>query len=216
MEPSGGPVGSTRTFPTPRWLRWTDPSCGSATGTLTDSEIPAVHEQLIVFAPRTRRALSPRTRPERRAGAGPRQSAGDLHRDDEELGAGHRGEGRDDARPSGSDADLRPLARRTGGPGSGHRGLGYGFFLHDIGKVGIPEQILCKRGPLSPDEWEIMRTHPLVGAQIVAPIAFLHGAVALVRNHHERFDGTGYPDGLRGSGSRSRPVCSPSRTPSTR
>jgi HD-GYP domain-containing protein (c-di-GMP phosphodiesterase class II) len=43
-----------------------------------------------------------------------------------------------------------------------------------------------------------MRTHPLVGAQIVAPIAFLHGAVALVRNHHERFDGTGYPDGLRG------------------
>jgi len=89
------------------------------------------------------------------------------------------------------------LARRVD-PSLATEELGYGFFLHDIGKVGIPEQILCKRGPLSAEEWDVMRTHPLVGAQIVAPIAFLRGAVDLVRHHHERFDGTGYPDGLRG------------------
>jgi HD-GYP domain-containing protein (c-di-GMP phosphodiesterase class II) len=76
--------------------------------------------------------------------------------------------------------------------------LGYGFFLHDIGKVGIPEQILCKPAPLSDNEWTVMRNHPVIGAQIVAPIAFLSGAVDLIRHHHERFDGTGYPDGLRG------------------
>lgn len=76
--------------------------------------------------------------------------------------------------------------------------LGYGFFLHDIGKVGIPEQILCKEGPLSSAEWAVMRTHPVIGAQIVAPMAFLTTTVELIRHHHERFDGSGYPDGLRG------------------
>lgn len=76
--------------------------------------------------------------------------------------------------------------------------LGYGFFLHDIGKVGIPEHILCKAGPLSVDEWMVMRNHPVIGAQIVAPIAFLADTVELIRHHHERFDGSGYPDGLRG------------------
>jgi ribonuclease P protein subunit RPR2 len=77
--------------------------------------------------------------------------------------------------------------------------LGFGFFLHDIGKVGIPESILCKAGPLSGAEWEVMRTHPTIGAQIVAPIRFLGDAAALViRHHHERFDGRGYPEGLAG------------------
>jgi ribonuclease P protein subunit RPR2 len=76
--------------------------------------------------------------------------------------------------------------------------LGYGFFLHDIGKVGIPEHILCKAGPLSVDEWMVMRNHPVIGAQIVAPIAFLADTVELIRHHHERFDGSGYPDGLHG------------------
>jgi ribonuclease P protein subunit RPR2 len=75
--------------------------------------------------------------------------------------------------------------------------VGYGFFLHDIGKVGVPEQILCKEGPLTGEEWTVMRNHPVVGAQIVAPITFLGGAVELIRHHHERFDGSGYPDGLR-------------------
>jgi HD-GYP domain-containing protein (c-di-GMP phosphodiesterase class II) len=76
--------------------------------------------------------------------------------------------------------------------------LGYGFFLHDIGKVGIPESILCKSGPLSPSEWDVMRTHPTVGAQIVAPIRFLGDAALVIRHHHERFDGSGYPEGLAG------------------
>jgi HD-GYP domain-containing protein (c-di-GMP phosphodiesterase class II) len=76
--------------------------------------------------------------------------------------------------------------------------FGYGFFLHDIGKVGIPEAILTKSGPLSPAEWDVMRTHPTIGAQIVAPIRFLGDAASVVRHHHERFDGTGYPDGLAG------------------
>jgi HD-GYP domain-containing protein (c-di-GMP phosphodiesterase class II) len=64
--------------------------------------------------------------------------------------------------------------------------------------VGIPEHILCKAGPLSVDEWTVMRNHPIIGAQIVAPIAFLSEAVDLIRHHHERFDGSGYPDGLAG------------------
>jgi ribonuclease P protein subunit RPR2 len=76
--------------------------------------------------------------------------------------------------------------------------LGYGFFLHDLGKVGIPEDILCKAGPLSGEEWALMRGHPVIGAQIVAPIRFLGDAAQVIRHHHERFDGTGYPDGLAG------------------
>lgn len=76
--------------------------------------------------------------------------------------------------------------------------VGYGFFLHDIGKVGIPEHVLCKPGPLDPAEWDVMRAHPSIGAQIVEPIRFLAGAVEIVRCHHERWDGLGYPDGLAG------------------
>jgi HD-GYP domain-containing protein (c-di-GMP phosphodiesterase class II) len=76
--------------------------------------------------------------------------------------------------------------------------VGYGFFLHDIGKVGIPEAVLCKRGPLDEAEWAVMREHPAIGAQIVSPIRFLAGAVEIVRTHHERWDGLGYPRGLRG------------------
>ncbi len=73
----------------------------------------------------------------------------------------------------------------------------YGFFLHDIGKVGIPERILCKPGALDETEWEVMQEHPAIGADIVQPIRFLSGAVEIVRSHHERWDGTGYPVGLR-------------------
>ena len=72
----------------------------------------------------------------------------------------------------------------------------YGFLLHDVGKVGIPESILCKPGPLTDEEYEVMKTHPLIGVQIVAPIRFLSGAVDIIRCHHERWDGRGYPDGL--------------------
>jgi HD-GYP domain-containing protein (c-di-GMP phosphodiesterase class II) len=76
--------------------------------------------------------------------------------------------------------------------------VAYGFFLHDIGKVGIPESILCKAGPLTELEWVVMRSHPNQGARIVEPIPFMGEAVEIVRSHHERFDGGGYPRGLRG------------------
>jgi HD-GYP domain-containing protein (c-di-GMP phosphodiesterase class II) len=76
--------------------------------------------------------------------------------------------------------------------------VAYGFFLHDIGKVGIPEAVLCKPGPLTEAEWTVMRAHPTIGAQIVEPIRFLQGAVEIVQTHHERWDGRGYPQGLRG------------------
>ena len=78
--------------------------------------------------------------------------------------------------------------------------LSYGFLLHDVGKVGIPESILCKPGPLTDEEYEVMKTHPLIGVQIVAPIQFLGTAVDVIRCHHERWDGRGYPDGLAGEG----------------
>ena len=74
----------------------------------------------------------------------------------------------------------------------------YGFLLHDAGKVGVPERILDKPGPLTVAEWRVMRTHPLIGYQIVAGIPFLRNAAEIVRSHHEMFDGSGYPEGLRG------------------
>ena len=76
--------------------------------------------------------------------------------------------------------------------------VGYGFFLHDIGKVAVPGSILCKPGPLDDEEWTVMREHPVIGAQIISPMRFLQGAVEIVRTHHERWDGEGYPHGLRG------------------
>ncbi|MCU1463379.1 MAG: metal dependent phosphohydrolase [Acidimicrobiales bacterium] len=73
----------------------------------------------------------------------------------------------------------------------------YGFLLHDAGKVGIPERILGKPGPLTAAEWRVMRTHPLIGHQMVAGIPFLKSAGEVVRYHHEMFDGSGYPEGLK-------------------
>jgi putative nucleotidyltransferase with HDIG domain len=74
--------------------------------------------------------------------------------------------------------------------------VGQAGLLHDIGKIGVPESILRKPGPLSEAEWETMRTHPVVGAQIVAPFEFFAAAARVIRHHHERWDGSGYPDGL--------------------
>ena len=73
----------------------------------------------------------------------------------------------------------------------------YGFLLHDAGKVGVPERILSKPGPLTAAEWRVMRTHPLIGYQMLAHIPFLNNAAELVRSHHEMYDGSGYPEGLR-------------------
>ncbi len=74
----------------------------------------------------------------------------------------------------------------------------YGFLLHDAGKVGVPERILDKPGPLTVAEWRVMRTHPLIGYQMVSGIPFLRNAAEIVRSHHEMFDGSGYPEGLEG------------------
>jgi putative nucleotidyltransferase with HDIG domain len=71
--------------------------------------------------------------------------------------------------------------------------------LHDLGKIGIPEAVLRKTGPLSEDEWILMRRHPVIGAQIVAPFEFFTAGAVIIRHHHERVDGSGYPDGLTGS-----------------
>ena len=70
--------------------------------------------------------------------------------------------------------------------------------LHDIGKIGIPDEILNKPEPLTEKEWKIMEEHPAVGAQILAPT--IHGPMIapIIRAHHENWDGTGYPDGLQG------------------
>jgi putative nucleotidyltransferase with HDIG domain len=78
--------------------------------------------------------------------------------------------------------------------------LQYGGILHDIGKIGIPDAILAKRGTLSSDEMKLVRDHPRIGAEIVAGVEFLAAAVPAIRSHHERWDGTGYPDGLAGEG----------------
>jgi len=71
--------------------------------------------------------------------------------------------------------------------------------LHDIGKIGLPETLLRKRDALDHDEWTLVQNHPLIGAQIVAPFEFFADGVLAIRHHHERWDGTGYPDGLAGS-----------------
>lgn len=77
--------------------------------------------------------------------------------------------------------------------------LELGALLHDIGKVGIPDAILLKPGPLTQDEWTIMRQHPLIGTKLVHDNVNLCHAIPVIRHHHERFDGTGYPDGLAGA-----------------
>jgi two-component system cell cycle response regulator len=76
--------------------------------------------------------------------------------------------------------------------------LRYAAALHDIGKMAIPHEILAKRGPLEPDEWELMRQHTIVGERILASAPALERSARLVRWTHERIDGGGYPDGLRG------------------
>jgi HD-GYP domain-containing protein (c-di-GMP phosphodiesterase class II) len=70
--------------------------------------------------------------------------------------------------------------------------------LHDVGKIGIPDEILKKAGPLTDAEWKIMRTHPVKAAKILEPLSGFRQVAKIVMHHHENFDGTGYPDGLKG------------------
>lgn len=76
--------------------------------------------------------------------------------------------------------------------------LRHGALLHDIGKIGVPDAILKKMGPLAPEEWVLMKKHPEMGAAIVDKIEFLRDAHDIVLSHHERYDGSGYPFGLHG------------------
>jgi ribonuclease P protein subunit RPR2 len=74
----------------------------------------------------------------------------------------------------------------------------FGFLLHDIGKVAVPDAILFKSSSLTEEEYALVRRHPMIGSQILRDIDFLGEGKLVVRHHHERWDGTGYPDGLRG------------------
>jgi len=90
------------------------------------------------------------------------------------------------------------VGRRLGLADGDVHDLRYGAIFHDIGKIAVPDAILTKPAPLDAEELEVVRRHPLVGEQILAPVPFLSGVRRIVRHDHERWDGAGYPDGLRG------------------
>jgi len=93
---------------------------------------------------------------------------------------------------------ARAVGRRLGLDEERLRFLEYGALLHDIGKIGIPGYVLNKPGPLDAEEMAIMREHPVIGERIVASVPFLNRIRPIVRAEHERWDGAGYPDGLKG------------------
>jgi putative nucleotidyltransferase with HDIG domain len=90
------------------------------------------------------------------------------------------------------------LARRVGLEGDALRHVRFGALLHDIGKLALPDAVLIKPGPLTPDEMTLMRTHPVLGRDLLMRTAFLRPAIDIPYAHHERWDGTGYPRGLMG------------------
>ncbi|MGH7332172.1 MAG: HD domain-containing phosphohydrolase [Candidatus Rokuibacteriota bacterium] len=111
-----------------------------------------------------------------------------------------------DTRDIGTEAHSRRVhgyalaaARAYGLPEDEMAHLAHGVLLHDIGKIGIPDAILLKPAKLTSDEWVVMQRHPEIGARLIRDIPFLQGALPIVRHHHERWDGTGYPDRLRGA-----------------
>jgi putative nucleotidyltransferase with HDIG domain len=90
------------------------------------------------------------------------------------------------------------IARVLDAPFSDDPEVEFGFLLHDVGKVAVPDSILWKPEPLTPEERTLMERHPIVGWEILREIDFLGEAKLVVRHHHERWDGKGYPDGLGG------------------
>jgi putative two-component system response regulator len=93
---------------------------------------------------------------------------------------------------------ARWLGEALGWPPERMRMLEFGARMHDVGKIKVPDHILNKKDePLTPSEWEVMREHPLVGAEIVDKMSYLREAVPYVLYHHERWDGTGYPQSLK-------------------
>lgn len=90
------------------------------------------------------------------------------------------------------------IAKRLGWSKAQMEPLRYGAILHDIGKIYINESILCKPGKLNPEEWEEMKQHTIIGAELLQGIPYLAQSIPIIRHHHERWDGKGYPDRLAG------------------
>jgi putative two-component system response regulator len=90
------------------------------------------------------------------------------------------------------------LGRRLGLPEELCVALRRAGVVHDVGKIGVPEHVLLKRGPLNEQEWDIMKQHPAMGERICQPLRSFRHVLPIIRHHHEKLDGTGYPDGLKG------------------
>jgi HD-GYP domain-containing protein (c-di-GMP phosphodiesterase class II) len=90
------------------------------------------------------------------------------------------------------------LARAVGIDTDAAPEIEFGFLLHDVGKVAIPDAILFKSGPLTPEEYALVRGHPAIGVEILRDVDFLGDGKLVVRHHHERWDGSGYPDRVAG------------------
>lgn len=94
---------------------------------------------------------------------------------------------------------AKKMAEKMGCSVAETQTIGLAALLHDIGKIGMPDDILHKPGPLSEDQWVVMRRHPEIGADLVLSVCRLSEVAALIRSHHERYNGTGYPLGLKGN-----------------
>jgi response regulator RpfG family c-di-GMP phosphodiesterase len=90
------------------------------------------------------------------------------------------------------------LARMLGVSGEALVHVRRGALLHDVGKLAVPDRILFKLGPLSDTEWEVLRRHPVYAYQLLLPLAYVRPALDIPYYHHEKWDGTGYPEGLQG------------------
>jgi HD-GYP domain-containing protein (c-di-GMP phosphodiesterase class II) len=103
---------------------------------------------------------------------------------------------------NGHSARVRDMAVKLGEIAGLDRGqvrtLSHAALLHDIGKIGVHEDVLNKNGPLTNEEYDLIKKHPGISADIIAPIPFLQASLAGVLHHHEKWDGSGYPDGLAG------------------
>src|SRR6202012_3955915 len=90
------------------------------------------------------------------------------------------------------------LGRRLGLPAELCVALRRAGVVHDVGKIGVPEHVLLKKGPLTEEDWAIMKQHPVTGERICQPLRSFRHVLPIIRHHHEKLDGTGYPDGLKG------------------
>ncbi len=95
---------------------------------------------------------------------------------------------------------CRILGETLNLPASDQEALRKGAILHDIGKIGVPDSVLLKPGELTSDEWQVMQRHAAIGADLCLQLNSVRDAVPIIRHHHERWDGSGYPDGLSGEG----------------